>query len=151
MRRREFVSLLGGAVAAWPLAARAQQAGPVRRIGVLMNGAATETAPQSYVAAFVQGLRQLGWTEGQNIRVDIRWNAGDAALHHGISRCAPASSHRIALCAVARRSACGFPLLSKRGALWVSPLTVPGATSPTKSPPSGNFFAREFIFGLAPP
>jgi putative ABC transport system substrate-binding protein len=52
----------------------------VRRIGVLMNGAATETAPQSYVAAFVQGLRQLGWTEGQNIRVDIRWNAGDAAL-----------------------------------------------------------------------
>jgi putative ABC transport system substrate-binding protein len=78
--RREFITLLGGAAGAWPLAARAQQAGPVRRIGVLMNGAATETAPQSYVAAFVQGLRQLGWTEGQNIRVDIRWNAGDAAL-----------------------------------------------------------------------
>jgi putative tryptophan/tyrosine transport system substrate-binding protein len=80
MRRRQFITLLGGAAAAWPLAARAQQAGPVRRIGVLMNGAATELAPQSYVAAFVQGLRQLGWTEGQNIRVDIRWNAGDAAL-----------------------------------------------------------------------
>jgi putative tryptophan/tyrosine transport system substrate-binding protein len=78
--RRQFITLLGGAAAAWPVAARAQQAGPVRRIGVLMNGAATETAPQSYVAAFVQGLRQLGWTEGQNIRVDIRWNAGDAAL-----------------------------------------------------------------------
>jgi ABC-type uncharacterized transport system substrate-binding protein len=64
---------------AWPLAARAQL-GPTRHIGVLMNGAATETAPQSYVAAFVQTLRQLGWTEGQNVRIDIRWSAGDAAL-----------------------------------------------------------------------
>ena len=52
----------------------------MRRIGVLMNAAATETVPQSYVAAFVQGLRQLGWTEGQNFRIDVRWNAGDAQL-----------------------------------------------------------------------
>jgi putative ABC transport system substrate-binding protein len=79
-RRREFITLLGGAAAAWPLAARAQQSGPVRRVGVLMNGAATEAAPQSYVAAFLQALQQLGWTEGQNLRVDVRWNAGDAAL-----------------------------------------------------------------------
>jgi putative ABC transport system substrate-binding protein len=79
MKRREFITLLGGA-AAWPIAARAQQPGQVRRIGVLMNGAATETEPQSYVAAFLQELRQLGWTEGQNLRVDVRWNAGDAAL-----------------------------------------------------------------------
>jgi len=80
MKRREFITLLGGAAAAWPLAARAQQAGAARHIGVLMNGAATETAPQSYVAAFVQALRQLGWTEGQNVRIDIRWSAGDATL-----------------------------------------------------------------------
>src|SRR6266446_2544461 len=80
MRRRKFITLLGGAAAAWPLAARAQQSGPVRRVGVLMNGAATEAAPQSYVAAFPQALQQLGWTEGQNLRVDVRWNAGDAAL-----------------------------------------------------------------------
>jgi putative ABC transport system substrate-binding protein len=81
MIRREVITLLGGAAsAAWPLAVRAQQPERVRRIGVLMNGAATETAPQSYLAAFVQGLRHLGWTDGQNIRVDIRWNAGDAAL-----------------------------------------------------------------------
>src|SRR5262252_8208545 len=80
MRRREFISLLGGAAVAWPLAARAQQPDRVMRIGVLMNGAATETIPQSYVAAFVQELRQLGWTEGRNLRIDVRWNAGDAAL-----------------------------------------------------------------------
>ena len=76
--RREFITLLGAA-AAWPLAARAQRE-PMRRIGVLMNGAATETIPRSYVATFVQGLRQLGWSEGQNLRIDVRWNAGDAAL-----------------------------------------------------------------------
>jgi putative ABC transport system substrate-binding protein len=78
MKRRQFIALLGGAVA-WPLAALAQS-GPQRRVGVLMNGAATDAESQSYMAAFVQGLRQLGWVEGQNLRVDIRWNAGDAAL-----------------------------------------------------------------------
>jgi len=80
MRRRHFITLLGGAAAAWPLAARAQQADRTRRIGMLMNGAATEALPQSRVAAFVQALRQAGWIEGQNLRIDIRWNAGDAQL-----------------------------------------------------------------------
>ena len=80
MNRREFVTLLGGAAAAWPLAARAQPRDPVRRIGVLMNGAATEAALQSYVAAFVQGLHELGWVEGQNVRIEVRWNVGDAQL-----------------------------------------------------------------------
>src|SRR5262245_54666002 len=79
IRRREFITLLGGVASTWPLAARAQ-GGAQRRIGVLMNGAATETLLQAYVAAFIQGLRQLGWVEGQNLRIDIRWNAGDAAL-----------------------------------------------------------------------
>ena len=77
MKRREFITLLGGAAAAWPLAARAQ---PMRRVGVLMNGAATEAAPQSYLAAFMQAFRQLGWIEGRTVNVDVRWNAGDAAL-----------------------------------------------------------------------
>ena len=79
LSRREFITLLGGA-AAWPIAARAQQDGRVRRIGVLMNAAATNTEYQSYLAAFTQGLRQSGWTEGQNLRVDVRWNAADAGL-----------------------------------------------------------------------
>ena len=79
MKRREFITLLTGA-AAWPLAARAQQGERMRRIGVLMNSTATDATWQSYVAGFVEALRQLGWTEGQNLRVDLRWNAGDAAL-----------------------------------------------------------------------
>ena len=78
MRRREFIAGLG--VAAWPLASFAQQPERMRRIGVLMNGAATETQDQSSLAAFIQGLRQLGWIEGQNLRVDVRWAAGDAGL-----------------------------------------------------------------------
>ena len=78
MRRRDFIAGLGGA-AAWPIAARAQ-AIKVRRIGVLMNAAATEREPQSYLATFLDSLRGLGWVEGQSIRVDVRWNAGNAEL-----------------------------------------------------------------------
>ena len=70
MNRREFVTMMGGAAVAWPVAARAQSS-PVRRIGVLMNAAATEMVPQSYVAAFVQALRQVGWIEGQNFQIDV--------------------------------------------------------------------------------
>jgi putative tryptophan/tyrosine transport system substrate-binding protein len=77
MRRREFIMLLGGA-AAWPLAVRAQQRERMRRIGVLMNLAADDPEGQSRITAFVQGLQQLGWTEGHNVRIDYRWGAGDA-------------------------------------------------------------------------
>jgi putative tryptophan/tyrosine transport system substrate-binding protein len=77
-KRREFVTLLGGAAAAWPLAARAQQGERMQRIGVLMGVAADDLAAQARLAAFVQGLHQLGWTEGRNVRIDIRWGAGDA-------------------------------------------------------------------------
>jgi putative ABC transport system substrate-binding protein len=79
MRRREFIVGLGSA-AAWPLATRAQQPGGARRIGVLMNSVATDLEVQSYVAVFMQGLRRLGWVEGQNLRVDVRWNAGNVGL-----------------------------------------------------------------------
>jgi putative tryptophan/tyrosine transport system substrate-binding protein len=77
MERRAFISLLGGA-AAWPLAARAQQAERVRRIGVLMNVAADDPEGQARLTAFVQGLQQLGWTDGRNVRIDYRWGGGDA-------------------------------------------------------------------------
>src|SRR5262245_35716543 len=81
MKRREFITLLGGA-AAWPIAARAQQAERARRIGVLMNLAADDPEALSRIIAFVQGLQQLGWTEGRNMRIDTRWGAGDTARFH---------------------------------------------------------------------
>jgi putative tryptophan/tyrosine transport system substrate-binding protein len=74
MRRREFIMLIGGAVAAWPVAARAQQ----RRIGVLMSRAADDPEGQARIAAFVEGLQQLGWTDGRNVRIDTRWPVDDA-------------------------------------------------------------------------
>jgi putative tryptophan/tyrosine transport system substrate-binding protein len=76
MRRRQFITLLGGA-AAWPLAARAQQSGPVRRIGVLMPGTESDQEEQSRVTAFQQGLAKAGWTNGRNVQIDYRWGALD--------------------------------------------------------------------------
>ena len=81
MRRREFISLLGGAAAAWPLAARAQQAERVRRIGVLMNFAADDAEGQVRLAAFLQGLQETGWAVGRNVRIDLRWGAANNELY----------------------------------------------------------------------
>jgi putative ABC transport system substrate-binding protein len=78
MRRREFIMLLGGVAAAWPLAARAQQPERMRRIGVLMNLAADDPEGQARVAAFLQGLQEAGWVVGRNAQIDIRWGMGDA-------------------------------------------------------------------------
>ena len=75
--RREFITLLGGA-ATWPLAARAQQGERMRRIGVLVTFAAGDPVGQARLAAFLQGLQQLGWIDGRNVRIDTRWGAGDA-------------------------------------------------------------------------
>ena len=78
MKRREFITLLGGAAATWPLAARAQQATKLRRIGVLQALAADDAESSRRFTAFVQGLQELGWAEGRNMRIDVRWGAGDA-------------------------------------------------------------------------
>jgi ABC-type uncharacterized transport system substrate-binding protein len=75
--RREFITLLGGAAAAWPLAAFAQQAERVRGVAVLMPLAADDPQSLRRLTAFVQGLQQLGWTDGRNVRIDVRWAAGD--------------------------------------------------------------------------
>jgi putative tryptophan/tyrosine transport system substrate-binding protein len=78
VKRREFITLLGGAAAAWPLAARAQQRERMRRIGVLMGGAGSDPVEQARLMAFLDGLQQLGWTDGRNVRIDTRWPAGNA-------------------------------------------------------------------------
>src|SRR6516164_6712195 len=80
LKRREFIAVLGGAAATWPLRARAQQENRVRRVGVLMSAAATEVEYQGYLAAFLAEMRRLGWSEGQNLQIAARWNAGDAIL-----------------------------------------------------------------------
>jgi putative ABC transport system substrate-binding protein len=78
MKRRKFITLLGGAAVAWPLAARAQQPERMRRVGVLMGYAESDAAAQTQVAALRQELRKLGWEEGRNIRLDVRFPAADA-------------------------------------------------------------------------
>jgi ABC-type uncharacterized transport system substrate-binding protein len=78
IERRKFLATLGGAAAAWPLAARAQQPERVRRIGLLMNRAPDDPEGQARIAAFLQGLQEWGWAVGRNVQIDYRWGAGDA-------------------------------------------------------------------------
>src|SRR5262245_15342764 len=80
MRRREFITLLGGMAATWPLAARAQQGERMRRVGVLMPQAGDLPRSRGFFEAFVQGLAALGWSEGRNLQIDVRWAGGDLAL-----------------------------------------------------------------------
>ena len=77
MRRRDFFTLLGGAAAGWPRGARAQQQPASRRIGVLTSAGLDDIEGQARYAAFVEGLQQLGWIEGHNIRIDARWGSGN--------------------------------------------------------------------------
>jgi ABC transporter substrate binding protein len=81
IERRKFLAALGGAAIAWPLAARAQQAERVRRIGVLMNFGADDAEGQVRLAAFLQGLQETGWAVGRNVRIDLRWGAANNELY----------------------------------------------------------------------
>src|SRR6516165_7733699 len=77
MNRRDFITLLGSAAAAWPLAARAQQGDLVRRIGVLMGTDENDPEPRRRLSAFTQALADLGWIDGRNMQMDLRWGSGD--------------------------------------------------------------------------
>src|SRR6516164_4116331 len=85
MRRREFITLVGGA-AAWPFAARAQQADRIRRIGVLMAYASTDPEGQALLAGFTRHLAELGWAEGLNLRIDVRWGGSNVDLLHTFAK-----------------------------------------------------------------
>ena len=82
MRRREFIGLVGGAAATLPLAARAQQTERMRRIGVFMNLAANDPQSSKQISAFLDGLRERGWTSGRNLQIEYRWAADDTRLYH---------------------------------------------------------------------
>jgi putative tryptophan/tyrosine transport system substrate-binding protein len=77
VKRREFIRLLGGAAAAWPLAARAQQPERMRRIGVLTQLAESDPEVKAWLTAFLEGLQGLGWRQARNISIDYRWAGGD--------------------------------------------------------------------------
>src|SRR6516165_11917462 len=79
MRRRQFIALLGGAAATWPLAAGAQQREPLRRVAILVPIAADTPGAQAFYTAFLKAFEQLGWTPGRNVRIEVRWGEGDEA------------------------------------------------------------------------
>ena len=86
MRRRDFVTLIGGVAAAWPLAARAQQTDQVRRIGVLMNFSSSDPEGKALLAEFTRHLAELGWTEGRNVRIDARWGGSNVDLMRTLAK-----------------------------------------------------------------
>src|SRR6516225_5275997 len=86
LQRREFITLLGGAAAGWPLAARAQQRDRVRRIGVLMPLDENDPEGKRRYSAFTQGLADLGWTDGRNLRIDLRWASDDINRIRGFAQ-----------------------------------------------------------------
>jgi putative ABC transport system substrate-binding protein len=85
IQRRDFITLLGSAAATWPLAARAQQAGRMRRIEVFLPAAPNDPQSMSSVTAFAQAMQERGWTEGRNVRIEFRWGAGDAEQYRKIA------------------------------------------------------------------
>ena len=95
MKRREFMTLLGGAAAAWPVAARAQQPDRVRRIGVLINNVDNDPDALARLAALRKALRELGWDEGRNLQIDTRWGVDDDRIRRNAAELialAPTSS-----------------------------------------------------------
>ncbi len=136
MRRREFITLVGGAAAAWPLAARAQQSERMRRIGVLLPATADDAEFQARVGAFLQGLQQSGWSIGRNVRIDTRWATANAAE---IRR------HAAELVALAP------DVILASGTSTVGPLLQATRTVPIVFPNMGDPVGGGFVDSLARP
>jgi putative ABC transport system substrate-binding protein len=136
MKRRQFITLLGGAAAAWPVVARAQQGERMRRIGVLLPAAADDAEFQARVGAFLQALALLGWTIGRNVRIDTRWAGADAA---SIRR------HAVELAALAPDVILAF------GGSTVGPLLQATRTVPIVFPAAVDPVGSGFVDSLARP
>jgi putative ABC transport system substrate-binding protein len=136
MRRREFITGIAGSVGAWPLAARAQQPERMRRIGVLLPATADDPEYQARIGAFLQGLAQLGWTIGRNVRIDTRWATANAA---DIRR------HAAELAALAP------DVILAHGASTVEPLLQATRTVPIVFPIVGDPVGAGFVDSLARP
>jgi len=140
MTRREFITLLGGAAAVWPIAARAQEPTRMRRVGVLMNVAENEPEGQAALTAFVRKLNELGWTDDRNVRLDVRWAAGDRERYRRYARELLALSPDVILCrtstVVAVLQEATF-CLSRRSTrsepAWLTAWRSPAATPPDLS------------------
>jgi putative tryptophan/tyrosine transport system substrate-binding protein len=136
MKRREFITLLGSAVAAWPLAARAQQAAAMRRVAVLLPATADDPDFQARVGAFLQGLQEAGWSIGRNLRIDTRWagaNADDIRRH------------------VAELLALGPDVILAYGSSTVRPLLQATRTVPIVFPVAGDPVGGGLVESLARP
>ena len=136
MRRRQFITLLGGVAAAWPVAARGQQGERMRRVGVLMPAAADDPGFQARIGAFLQGLQQLGWRIGQNVQVDIRWATPDAEVIR---------KHATELAAQAPHVILAF------GASTVGPMLQATRTVPIVFPVAADPVGAGFVRSLARP
>jgi len=116
MRRRDFITALGGAAAVWPLAARAQQSVRMRRIGVLINTTESDSEGQARVAAFREELAKLGWTDGREVHIEYRWTGGDPAR---------ASAYAAELIALKPEVVFAAPTSSLRGLPFQSVVAAP--------------------------
>jgi putative ABC transport system substrate-binding protein len=136
MQRREFITLLGSAAAAWPLAARAQEAERMRRIGILLPASSDHAQFQLWVRTLLQGLAQLGWTEGRNVQIDVRW----ATVN-------PAEIRRHAVELAARAP----DVIVAHGSVTVGPMLQASRTVPIVFPISSDPVAAGFVDSLARP
>jgi ABC-type uncharacterized transport system substrate-binding protein len=150
MKRREFMALLGGAAVAWPLAARAQQSEPPRRLGVLMYTTPGEPESQARITALAQGLEAAGWAVGRNLRIDTRWSSGDLAhLRRDAAHLASGSDVIVAgvgpTTAALQQATRTVPIVMAQG---VDP--VGASFVRTLARPGGNITGfTQFEFGLA--
>jgi putative ABC transport system substrate-binding protein len=151
LKRREFITLVGGMAAAWPLATRAQQPERMRRIGVLMNVAAADPEGQAQVAAFLQALQNLGWSEGRNVGIDTRWGEND------IERDRRYATELLALAPDVILASGTLSVAALRRVTGTSPIVFVGVADPvgaglvdTLARPGGNVKWLELLKEIAP-